>query len=211
MPTDTILITGLTGGLAGALLTLVGQAVWRWWDRPILEIVFREGSGCSVPMDGYLMDMTGVPLKDQAGNLRRGKAHYLRLKIENRGKTFAKNASVCVTQITCRSAGTGAKTFAEEVFDLNLAQTAGNTLVFNLASSGHRFVDFVHSSLDDQNNLELIFDFGKAAHRLAPLKFGSGRYDVKVFASAENAKSITRVLHWSYGKTVDSLKIDTQV
>jgi hypothetical protein len=37
----------------------------------------------------------------------------------------------------------------------------------------------------------------------------SGEYVVTVFASAENAKSIKRDIHWSYGGTTfDSLKID---
>jgi hypothetical protein len=208
MPNDTVWITGLTGGLAGALLTLLGQCLWRWWNRPILEIVFRDEPGCIVPIDGWLLDKTtGNPLKNSLGNPRRGKAQYLRLKIENRGKTFAKNASVCVTQITYRAAGTGEKTFAEEVFELSLAPTAGDPMVFNLASGGHRFVDFVHTSLDDENHLELVFDFGKGAHRLAPLNLGSGSYVVTVFASAENAKSIRREVQWSYGNTLDSLKI----
>lgn len=209
MTIDPIWITGFSGGLAGAVLTLTAQHFWRVWNRPILEIVFCEEPGCSVPMDGWLQDMTtGAPLTDASGNPRRGKAHYLRVKIENRGNTFAQNVSLCVTGITCHAAGTGAKTFAEEVFDLSAAQMAGNTSVFNLASGGHRFVDFVHTSLDDQQRLALIFDFGKATQRLAPLNFGTGKYDVKVFASAENAKSITRDLHWSFGNTVDSLKIN---
>jgi hypothetical protein len=209
MTTETVWITGLTGGLAGALLTLFGQALWRWWNRPILEIVFRDEPGCIVPVEGWLLDKsTLTPLKNSLGNTRRGKFRYLRLKIENRGKTFAKNVSVCVTQITYRAAGTGEQTFEEEVFELGLAPTAGNRFVFNLAAGGHRFVDFVHTLLDDENNLELVFDFGEGAHRLASLNLGSGNYVVKVFASAENAESITRDLHWSYGKTIDSLRID---
>jgi hypothetical protein len=208
MPIDPIWIPALSGGLAGALLTLFGQSAVRWWNRPILSIVFREEPGCSVPMDGWMVNKSsGEPLLDPARNPRRAKMHYLRLRIENRGNTFAKNISVCVTQISCRASGTGDKSFAEEVFELSVAQTAGNTLVFNLPSGGHRFIDFVHTSLDDTNCLELIFDFGKATHRLASLNFGSGRYKVKVFASAENAASLAHDLHWSFGGSVDSLKI----
>jgi hypothetical protein len=155
MPTYALWITALTGGLAGALLTLLGQSFLRRWNRPILEIVFRNEPGCIVPIEGWLLDKaTGIPLKDPNGNLRGGKAQYLRLKIENRGKTFAKNASVCVTKVTYSAAGTGEKTFAEEVFELSLAPTAGNPMVFNLAACGHRFVDFVHTELDDENRLK---------------------------------------------------------
>jgi hypothetical protein len=209
-PTDNIVITALTGGLAGALLTLFGQALCRWWNRPLLEIVFgNETRGCVVPVEGWIADKeTGVPIKNSNGNLRRGKMKYLRLKVENRGKTFAKNVSLCVTQITYKAAGRGESRFEEEVFELSLAPTAGNPYVFNLAAQGHRFMDLVHTSLDDQNNLELVFDFGKGAHRLAGLNMGSGDYDAKVFASAENARSIVRNVHWSYGNTLDSLTIE---
>jgi hypothetical protein len=94
------------------------------------------------------------------------------------------------------------------VFELKLAPTALNPLVFNLAASGDRFVDLVHTALDDEGDLQLLFDFGEGAHRLAPLNLDSGDYVVTVFVSAENAKSIKRDLHWSYGKTWDSLTIN---
>jgi hypothetical protein len=133
---------------------------------------------------------------------------YLRLKVENRGKTFAKKVSVCVTQIKYKAPGKGESTFAEEVFELSLAPTVGNPYVFNLAAQAHRFVDLVHTSSDDQNNLDLVFDFGKGTQRLAALNMSSGDYDAKVFVSAENAKSVARNVQWSYGYTLDSLKIE---
>jgi hypothetical protein len=69
-------------------------------------------------------------------------------------------------------------------------------------------MDFVHTELDDENQLKLVFDFGPGTWRLDPLNLGAGSYVVTVFASAENAQSIKRDLHWSCGKTWDSLKID---
>jgi hypothetical protein len=92
MSAYTIWITALTGGLAAALLTLLGQSLLRWWNRPILEIVFRNEPGCRVPLEGifFLNKETHEVLRDEHGNPRRGNVLYLRLKIENRGKTFAK-------------------------------------------------------------------------------------------------------------------------
>ena len=185
MPNDTIWITALTSGLAGAVITLLGQCLLRWWNRPILEIVFRNEPGCRVPLpEGVVFLDKGNLLRDEHGNPRRGTVLYLRLKIENRGKTFAKNASVCVTKIKYEAAGTGKKSFEEEVFELKLAPTALNPFVFNIAASGHRFLDLVHTVLDDKGHLDLIFDFGEGAHRLAALNMRSGDYVVTVFASA---------------------------
>jgi hypothetical protein len=62
-------------------------------------------------------------IADSEGNRISGQTKYLRLKIKNRGKTFAKNVSLCVTQVTYKSGGVGEKTFPEEVFELRLAQT----------------------------------------------------------------------------------------
>jgi len=210
MPFDQIWVTALTGGVAGAVMTLVAQGAFRWWRRPILDIAFSDGEeGCRVPVEGVLVDpKTYEPLKHPAtGKQRQGKLVYLRLKLRNRGLTFARNVTIFVTNITYRAAGTGAKTFEEEVFELSLAQTAGDTLVFNLASRGHRFADLVHTAQDDQGQLSFVLDFGKAAHRLVPLNFGEGEYTAKVFVAAENAKSLKRDIRWSYGATVDSLRI----
>ena len=43
------LLTALTGGLAGSIITLFGRGFVDWWNRPILAIVFNNGEpGCRV-------------------------------------------------------------------------------------------------------------------------------------------------------------------
>ena len=70
--TPILLVSALTGGLAGTVTTLFAQWVHRHWIRPILKIIFaRHVDGC--------------PAVEQL---------YLRLKIQNEGRTFAKNASI---------------------------------------------------------------------------------------------------------------------
>lgn len=187
-------LTALTGGLAGALITLGLQALGRYWNRPILKIVFQNDEpGCAVTTPGVY--------KDPQGNLHTVQQKYLRLKITNQGNTFAKNTSVCVTEINY-----GAVAFAEEVFDLKLAQT-GNQAIFNLAPKGHRFVDLVHATQESGGPVTLGFDFVTGAIRLALLPFGSGQYEMKVFATAENAKSVSGGFNWSWDDTLNSLRI----
>jgi hypothetical protein len=208
------IIPAVTGGLAGAFLTLTGQHAYRFFTRPILKLVLSDVPGCVVPASGWLIDATtGNPIRDAGGNPRRGATQYLRIKIENRGKTFAQNVSVCVTEITCAVAGSGTTKFEEEVFDLYLANSAQQQSVFNLAAGAHRFVDLVHAAANEENaapRSELVFDFGKAAHRLQALKSNTGQqasYKAKVFAPAENATSITADFSWAFAGTLDSLKI----
>jgi hypothetical protein len=185
----TILVSALTGGLAA----LGAQWLQRHWVRPILVIVFnRNEIGCRVHTPAVQVgEGTGVgPVAEQL---------YLRLKIKNEGRTFARNASVCVTRIGFHAHGVGERTFAEEVFDLKLALSG--RAVFNLASGGHRFVDLVHAT----QNGRLAFDFVESPIRLAILGFGSGDYEIDVVATAENATSVSRLIKWSWDGTLHGL------
>jgi hypothetical protein len=144
------------------------------------------------------------------------------LKIKNEGKSVATNVSVCVSEIVFTAAGTGSREFREEVFDLHLANTRDRT-VFNLAAGGHRFIDLVHTSvckplpgvsalppeLFPQVNCEARrdFDFLAAPVRLADLNFTRGQYRVKVFVSADNAKSSMYEFEFAWDGTLHGLQI----
>jgi len=199
-------IPGLTGGLAGAVFTLLGQWLCRHCKRPKLEIVFENAKdGCRVPTDAWLADRrTGNKLTDSNGNPIVVKQVYLRLRIENRGKTFAKNTSVCVTQIDYHRQGAPRTAFAEEVLDLKLALT-GDRAVFNLASGGHRFVDLVYTYQAPGQAAELAFAFMEKPSRLDLVGFGKGQYKLNVFATAENAKSEPKDVEFSWDGTLDGL------
>jgi hypothetical protein len=207
------IIPAFTGGLAGAILTLSGQHAYRLLMRPILKLVLSDVPGCVVPASGWFIDTrTGHPIRDASGNPLRGATQYLRIKIENQGRTFAQNVSISVTEITSAVAGSGTTKFEEEVFDLYLANSSQQRSVFNLPAGAHRFVDLVHATNEDKVSAptELAFDFGNAAHRLEALKPKTGQranYKAKVFASADNATSITEEFGWEFAGTLDSLKI----
>ncbi len=202
----------LSGGLAGAILTLVGQYVVAWWNRPILRVTFSQNeSGCEVDTPAHVRAGDVVVANCQQ--------RYLRLKVRNRGKSSAKNVSICVTEIAYTAAGAGATVFAEEVFDLKLALTADRA-VFNLAGGGHRFIDLVHTwvctPLPGAPPLPLPqagcqarrdFDFLTSAVRLEDLNFTRGRYRMRVFVSAENAASSTDELGFSWDGTLHGLQI----
>jgi hypothetical protein len=186
----------LTGGLAGSVLTLGGQALVRHCARPRLQIRFgADLSGCIVntPEDGGQQNI---------------QQRYLRLRIENVGRTFAKNTSVCVTRIDFTAAGTGTHTFSEEVNELRLSRSdAATPSTFNLAAGGHQFVDLVHTQQEQGKAVVLIFDFFRAAGRLTRLGYGPGQYQMTVFVAAENCQSVTRTVKWSFDGTLRGLTI----
>ena len=184
-------VSALTGGLAGSALTLLIQSLHRWWRRPILRIV------CSSETPGCLVRTPA--LTPTGGNAEQ---NYLRLRIENSGRSFAKNTSVCVTSLTFSTSGSGHTTFEAEVFDLR-SSLSGDIAVFNLASGGHRFVDLFHVVQVAGQPVGFAFDFALSPIRLAQLGFGPGRYSAQAFVSAENAASTSRVIGWSWGRHLE--------
>jgi hypothetical protein len=203
------ILSVLTGGLAGAILTLTGQFFIRLWGRPRLAIRFaKDEPGCAVNTPAWLLDESGKPLRNQNGDIRTAQTRYLRLHLNNRGRTFAQNTSVCITRIDFRASGAGAHTFAEEVFDLKLSLT-GDRAVFNLAALGHRFIDVVHTQQEQGKQAELHFDFLRGAARLGLLGYGPGQYEMTVFVAAENCKSEMDRVRWSWDGTLNGLTIDT--
>jgi hypothetical protein len=196
-PTPNSWTAVLLSGFAGALLTLSVQGIIHWWRKPVLRLLFTEKvRGCRVatPAWNFQDQQTGVigTSAEQA---------YLRLKVANPGRTFAKNVSVCVTHIAFAD-GTP---FSEEVLDLKVALTSDRDN-FNLASKGHRFVDFAHC--DRRNHATALhFDFAIIPARLHERRLGPGRYEMQVFASAENAASVHASCRFQWDGTLEGLRI----
>ena len=122
------------------------------------------------------------------------------------GRTFAKNVNLNVTCIEYWPPAKAAQQFEEEVFDLKLA-SAENASSFNVAAGGHRFLDLVHVE-KGPSGIGLSFDFVVMAPRPARMCYKEGTYEMAVFASAENAASVSARLGWSWDGSVRGLRID---
>jgi len=198
------ILSVLTGGLAGSVLTLLSQSFLRWWRRPILEIVFQSGEpGCDVKTHGFRVDERGKPILD-GGKPIEVQQRCLRLKLKNGGKTFAENCSVNITEIGFKAPGQGSKVFEEEVLELRLALTGSTS--FNLASGGHRFLDIAHTE-DSLQGHSFGFDAAQIPVRLGRQGFGVGTFTMKVFAAANNAASVSREVKWSYDGQAGGVRI----
>jgi endonuclease YncB( thermonuclease family) len=188
-------VAALLGGLAGALFTLGLQAFWNWWHRPILTLNFDDAvPGCRVETPAIARDRTTV------------QQVHLRLRIRNRGRTFARNVSVNITEIGFDSATTGEQAFDEEVLEPRMALTADRA-IFNLASEGHRFVDIAHAVQASFGPAALALDLGITPVRLQLLGFQAGDYRMRVFVAAENADSIPQEVRFAWNGTLQGLTI----
>src|SRR5262249_27718146 len=96
LPAPTSWLAVLLSGVAGAVLTLGAQGAIAWWRKPILEMLFSEKEdGCRVTTpSAQTQDPASAAVAFIAPRV------YLRLKVRNRGRTFAKNVNVCITKIS---------------------------------------------------------------------------------------------------------------
>lgn len=167
----------VTGGLAGATLTIIYQWLRQSWLKPRLEILFaNKEPGCRV--DTNIVGGT------------QNVARYLRLKVKNSGRSTAHDVSVCVTKLTFTAPGAGSHTFRDDVLDLKLTLTP-DTLRFRLAPCAHRYIDLAHTDRSGQG-ANFIYDFaGLIPARLERLRqqgvFGTqaGEFGAEIFVSAE--------------------------
>lgn len=195
----TLWVAGLTGGLGGAVLTLVAQAIQRWADRPILKIDFSsEIPGCDVRTPAT------VKVRGIAETVGGAMQHYLRIRVLNSGRGVAKNVRAAVISVQHTSQA-GTVRFAEEILDLHVGLIGGQT-VDALPVSGFRFFDVFHTEVF-KDDLKALFDFDKTPRRFAELRLGAGRFDVIVFVSAENARSTTQTLSWDWDGTLDGFTL----
>jgi hypothetical protein len=195
----TLWVAGLTGGLGGAVLTLIAQAIQRWAERPVLKIQFASAiAGCDVrtPASAHIrgiVETIGVAMQ-----------HYLRIRILNTGRGVAKNVRAAIVSIRHTNQARTI-TFDEEILDLHVGLVGGQT-VDALPVGGFRFFDVFHSETV-QVEVRAAFDFEKTPRRFSELKLGAGKFEVKVFVSAENAQSVTQTLIWEWDGTLDGFTI----
>jgi hypothetical protein len=187
----------LFSGVFGAFFTLAAQGIIAWWRRPVLRLLFGETEkGCRVVTPPWqTQDQATGRAVDIAEQV------YLRLKVENQGRTFAKNVNVCITEIVFANDAR----FEDEVLDLGAALMPDSKGIFNLASKGHRFVDLVHC--DSDNSLQ--FDIRTKPRRLSHLEqsLEPGEFEALVFVSAENAASVRASCKWRWDGTIEGLRI----
>jgi hypothetical protein len=181
------------GGLAGAVFAQVIS----WWRQPILRVVFnKDDRGCALD--------TPAELHTQGGNVVPGQQRYLRIRINNEGRSTAHGVSLCVTEITFYPVVGGASTFDEEVLELPVALSTRVSL--DLARDGYRYFDLFCTE-DFGNGVQFRFAFMNRPGRLYLRQYGHGSYSAKVLASSNNSPSKPATVSWHWDGTLAGLHI----
>jgi hypothetical protein len=189
-----LLVSALSGGLAGSALTLISQSIKQARNRPVINLLFDHSE------PGCLVD-TSTRSTDQVVQ------RYLRIKVRNSGRSTAQEVSLSVTRIKFDAPGMGTRTFEEEVLDLKLGLGPAARSVFRLAPGAHQYVDLAHTQLLPSGVAEYLLDFVRTSARLTRLGFGAGTYRATIFASAKNASSASRDVIWTWDGGFPGLQI----
>ncbi|TYO66992.1 hypothetical protein FXV83_08465 [Bradyrhizobium hipponense] len=184
----------LGGGLAGAVLNQIANEGLRWLRKPTLRIRF------SADAEGCIAD---TPTADSQTGKINGQQRYLRLRVENIGRTAAQRVSVCMTHVDYRSPSGPQERFAREVIELKFAMGSGT--VKDIGARSHRFVDVF--GVADAGGIHCVLGVEMMPLALATVLIGPGDYSLKVIATADNADSVEARISWRWSGTVDDLEI----
>jgi hypothetical protein len=185
-----VLASALTGGLAGATLTIVVNSIKNHWLRPVLLVLFaNDEPGCRVDTN----------VVGENGYSRR----FIRLKIKNAGRSTARGVSACVTELSFVAPGTN-RIFRDDVLDLIPA--FGQPSPFLLAPGAHRFVDLAFVGKEP---LSFNYVFRNIPARLQEQGLGAkaGSYGARIFVSSENTKAVERFASWNWDGQFPGLDI----
>ena len=196
----TVFLSALLGMIVGILIDLFKrhrEDVKAARERPRIQVLFDNAEpGCCIETSVF----------GGSGGTRR----YVRLKVNNSGRSTARGVSACVTKLTFPSPGGESRsTFDEDVLDLMLAN--GRPSPFTLAPGAHRYIDLALVNKPDSPYfgplISLIFEVTPL--RLQDRGFRSipGEFGAEVFVSAENAEAERRILTWSWDGAFPGLEI----
>jgi hypothetical protein len=206
------LVVGLLGGLAGSIFTVTVQYLRDWLIQPSLRVTADPNvGGCVVNTPFFEVNsyetlqsdhaITMVPKAVQVGDQR-----YLRLRIDNDGRSTARNVCVSITKITRRIPGSGQDSFDEEVMDLMYPFGERSTSA-DIPPKTHRFINLCHTSKRMDGSQEFAFDVAFEPARIKNIYGKSAaEFQIELMIAADNVMGgRARTVSVRYGGTFDTL------
>jgi hypothetical protein len=194
-------LVGVLGGLVGSIITVTVQYVRDWIVQPSLRVTGNPDIGGCVVSSPFFDKKTLEPLGD---------ARYLRLRIDNDGRSTAKNVCVSIIKITRRVPGAGHETFDEEVLDLTYPFARGDEPVTraDMPPKTHRFINLCHVSRRLDGHHEFLFDAEVLPIRMnAMYNKSAADFKVHLMIAADNVMGgRIRTVAIRYGGTFESLQ-----
>jgi hypothetical protein len=196
IPWIAVIVSGLGGGLAGAVLTQWVQARRVWIERPILRAGFgKEGDGSIILQDSPSSDADGSSKAIQ---------QWIRVKIKNNGKSTARSVRVIIVSIANKTSDFTEWEFTQEVIDCGWSHIEETKI--DIPPATWRFTDvFVLEMFATRSDLRFT---GKGARNIP------GRIEVLSIVAkvtADNCDTITVVLPLRYQGLQKGMKFTDQM
>jgi hypothetical protein len=188
MTTWLPLLSLLIGLLGGSLMAyLLGQAVAHF-RRPIIDASLVRRKGC------YVTTSLGNPPTHEA--------RFLRLLIENKGKTAIHGCTGYITGIVIKSANN--QEVQEEV--LKLKWSHGDASPRNIPIGTFFHMDIASLVLTAGNHVLWLGVESMPSH-LAPLLLTAGTFELQIKIAAENAQPLDRKVAFEFQPQADNLRV----
>jgi hypothetical protein len=174
------LLVPLLSGLAGSIITVTVQYLRDWVIQPSLRVTAHaDVGGCVVQ----------TPAFDKKTLQNVGDQRYLRLRIDNDGRTTAKNVCVSIVKITRQIPGSGQESFDEEVMDLTYPFARGGESVtrVDMPPKTHRFINLCHTIKMRSGEQEFLFDVEVLPIRMKAMYDNSAAdFQIELMIAADN-------------------------
>lgn len=164
--------------ISGSFFAFLVSSAWAWWNRPVIFASLVKDAGCYVPA----IDSNGLELS------------FLRLRIENTGRTEIQNCSAYCVALGVSRNGTKLHN-AQEVLDLSWSHAGAAAR--SIPRGGFFYLDLVslarHNSA--QNILRPAF---KVPFSFQNLFSDAGHYQLEIFIGASNAAPTSKTIAFDY-------------
>jgi hypothetical protein len=197
---QSALLVPLLSGLAGSIITVTVQYLRDWLIQPSLKVTAHAGvGGCVVQ----------TPAFDKKTLQHSGDQRYLRLRIDNDGRTTAKNVCISIIKIMRQTPGSGQESFDEEVMDLTYPFARGGESVttVDMPPKTHRFINLCHTTKMLGGGQEFLFDVEVLPIRMKAM-YGNSAADfrIELMIAADNVMGgRVGAVSVRYGGTLESL------
>jgi hypothetical protein len=175
--------------LGGSAFTYLINKVAEWWFRPIIRVRFVQG-GCYV--------------NTARGNPPTHRARFLRLRVENTGRSVIKG---CVGYIVCitKAVNNTSSPDEQEVLELNWSHVGKTPR--DIPQGAFFYLDIASLDLIAPNNV-LWLTVDSMPNHLAYLLSGAGTFDLNIKVAAENATPVNRKIHFGFDPRKDDLTFE---
>jgi len=182
----------LGSALGGGILAVTGEEILRWWRRPQLRLHYADDASC----------VARTPFKSDSGS---GEAIYLRLRVNNVGRSIARDCAPFMTRLERRDANGHIENILEQD-SVALVWSLRSVDVMDIPRGINQFID-VCFAMQGAESLGL-------ASPSYPLRMKSvwskpGRFRADIVVTCAGTPPVSRTIGFKWNGAWDSLLHDS--